>query len=99
MSRPRKNKNKYFTSNPQNNQISQEDIQSLTQEELRLFSQAVGNNITKNPLWMNEILKQQSTSSYKYKKSDVLKLIENPSSNEKQLREVAMYLYNTKSIF
>jgi len=92
----RRKKNRTFTSPPSNNSTPP---QELDPEDLRKFSQAVGNNINNNPLWMNELLKQQTTSSYKYKKSDIIKWTENPANSEKQLREVAMYLYNTSSFF
>jgi len=95
----RRNKNQTFVSSPTSNNTQQESIQSLTKDEMSRFSQIIGNELSKNPLWMNQLLKQQSTSSYKFKKSDVLKLIENPASSEKQLREVAMYLYNTSPFF
>ncbi len=48
---------------------------------------------------MNELLKQISTESRKYKRDDVLKWLENPKAYEQQLIELNQYLLNSSMHF
>lgn len=57
-----------------------------------LLSQMGNQNWFNNPIWMNELLKQMSTISRKYKRDDVLKWLENYQQHEKELNELNQYL-------
>lgn len=104
MGRPRKNPLPEIqtTTKTQTTQQLSEEKQAefleqleLSDEQMKKFSRIISNGLSNNPIWMNEILKNQTTRSTKYKKEDIQKMVETSASHETQLREVAMYLYNT----
>lgn len=89
-------------------EYSEEYIDSLTEAEefdpgmVAVFQEAV-NAMQFVKKTRNSIRDKNETSSYssmslsRYKKSDVNTYLENPENNEKNLRDLSRYLYNTSS--
>ena len=84
------------TDNTDNNTLN-----NLEPEKLNygLLSQMSNTNWFNNPMWQNEILKEISTLSKKYKRDDVLTWLENYKFHEQELMELNQYLLNSSQHF
>jgi hypothetical protein len=57
------------------------------------------NQYLANPYILNEILKNLNMNPAGQDRDDLIKMVENPKSNERELRRFCEYLYNTQTPF
>lgn len=85
-----------------NNQNTSEKLEFNFNEFANAVNQAaqfLSTPLMQNPIWVNQLMKQISSSPQKYDRDRLRDLLKNPTLNEKALKDFAQYLYNTNMFF
>jgi hypothetical protein len=99
--RPRKNpinpttETSSKTTNKPKEKVTEEVSEDYFRKYAATLQSAMNSSYLFNPLWTNEILKDINMTPRKYDRDTVKNLLANPKSNEKALKDLSQYLFNS----
>lgn len=97
---PRKKTSKKTSTNKNNNQqVNDFDFSKVMDNSATSILSSIATEFWRNPLWANEVLKSAQGKPIKYKRDDIIKLINSPQENEIALRHMALYFDSTNLFY